>query len=215
MNLVSISSFPTLRRGSRGPEVRFLQEALNLIPDGIFGPITEEAVKDFQKPYGLVPDGIVGRHTWNKIGQMTCYCINHQTTTIPRSISEIILHCTATPEGHDYTVDQVRRWHVDGNGWADIGYHYLIRLDGTIEEGRPLEKIGAHCTGHNSHSIGVCYVGGCDADGNIPKDTRTPQQREALRDLVEYLRRQFPKASVHCHNEFANKACPSFNINQL
>lgn len=129
-----------------------------------------------------------------------------------RKIDKIILHCTATPEGRDYTVEQIREWHVKGNGWNDIGYHFVIYRDGSVHEGRPLAVPGAHCKGHNVTSIGIAYVGGCTADGKTPKDTRTPAQREALYRLIGQLKTRFPGVAVHCHNEFANKACPSFKI---
>lgn len=129
-----------------------------------------------------------------------------------RHIDEIIIHCSATPEGKDYTVDQIRDWHVRGNGWQDIGYHYVIYRDGSVHEGRPEGMIGAHTRGHNARSIGVCYVGGCAADGKTPKDTRTPAQRKALKDLVRRLLEKYPGATVHGHNEFARKACPSFDV---
>jgi len=129
-----------------------------------------------------------------------------------RKIKKIILHCTATPEGRDYTVAQIRDWHVRGNGWKDIGYHFVIYRDGSVHQGRPIEQPGAHCKGYNATSIGIVYVGGCAADGKTPKDTRTPAQNKAMHELVERLQSQFPGATVHCHNEFANKACPSFKI---
>ena len=129
-----------------------------------------------------------------------------------RDINKIILHCTATPEGRDVAVEQVRDLHVRVNHWADIGYHYLIYRDGSVHPGRPIEMIGAHCHGHNTGSIGVCYVGGVAADGHTPKDTRTQQQRAALRQLIAELCSKFPSATVHGHNEFAAKACPSFNV---
>ena len=195
----------TLRQGSRGSEVVQLQTRLSLIADGIFGPLTEEAVKDFQKQSGLVPDGIVGPATHAALWG-TRLCI--------RNIDEIILHCTATPEGRHVSLEEVRDWHVRGNGWSDIGYHYLILLDGTICDGRPLDKSGAHCIGHNSRSIGIAYVGGCAADGTTPKDTRTPEQRAALKKLVAALQQRFPAATVHCHNEFAAKACPYCQITE-
>lgn len=131
-----------------------------------------------------------------------------------RKIDEIIVHCTATPEGRPHTAKDVDMWHRQ-RGFDGIGYHFLVRLDGTVEPGRPLEKIGAHCLGHNSHSIGICYVGGLTKDGKSPKDTRTPAQREALRGLVAYLRRIFPNITLHGHREFAAKACPSFDIADL
>ncbi|WP_185155775.1 N-acetylmuramoyl-L-alanine amidase [Dysgonomonas sp. 521] len=132
-----------------------------------------------------------------------------------RKITKIILHCAATPEGVDFTIDDIRLWHTTkppkGNGWRDIGYHFVIHLDGSVHAGRPLEEIGAHVSGHNSGSIGVCYIGGCDKDGN-PKDTRTPEQKIAMRAVVSTLMAAFPAATVHGHNEFAKKACPCFDV---
>lgn len=128
-----------------------------------------------------------------------------------RCVDEIIVHCSATPEGRDVGVDDIRRWHVDGRGWRDVGYHFVVRLDGRIEPGRDLRLAGAHCTGHNARSVGVCYVGGVDSQMK-PKDTRTSAQRTALRMLVARLRREFPGARVAGHRDFAAKACPSFDV---
>lgn len=128
-----------------------------------------------------------------------------------RKITEIILHCAATPEGKDFTVADIDRWHR-ARKFNGIGYHYVIYRDGTVHAGRPVERSGAHCTGHNAQSVGVCYIGGCATDGKTPKDTRTPAQRAALTSLVKKLLKQYPGATVHGHNEFANKACPSFNV---
>lgn len=127
-----------------------------------------------------------------------------------RQIKEIIIHCTATVEGKDYHVADVDKWHK-ARGWKGIGYHYLITLDGTIEKGRDEAEVGAHCTGHNAHSIGVCYVGGVDKNMK-PKDTRTEAQKEALWEILRQLLVKYPKATIHGHNEFANKACPSFDV---
>jgi N-acetylmuramoyl-L-alanine amidase len=77
--------------------------------------------------------------------------------------------------------------------------------------GRDVDLIGAHCTGHNANSIGVCYIGGCDKDGKTPKDTRTGKQIDALFDLLVQLRSIYPNARIHGHRDFANKACPSFD----
>lgn len=128
-----------------------------------------------------------------------------------RKIDEIIVHCTATPEGRETTVAQVTAWHK-ARGFRTIGYHYLVSIDGTVCAGRPEREVGAHCLGHNAHSIGVCYVGGIDRDTLKPKDTRTPAQKESLRRLVADLRRRFPGARVHGHREFAAKACPCFDV---
>lgn len=189
----------TIKLGSRGTDVKTLQSKLNLVADGIFGPITEEAVKDFQRKNGLTVDGIVGPNTWAKLG-----------VTQNRYINEIIVHCSATAEGKDFTVADIRKWHL-ARGFSDIGYHYVIYRDGSINKGRDESKIGAHCTGHNSYSIGVCYIGGCAADGKTSKDTRTDAQKKAILELLSELKKKYPKASIHSHRDYANKACPSFD----
>lgn len=129
-----------------------------------------------------------------------------------RTINKIIIHCSATPEGRPNTVDDIRHWHVEGNGWSDIGYHYVIHLDGSVHIGRPEMTRGAHTSHHNHDSIGVCYVGGMTADMKHPKDTRTPAQKQSLAALVHELLERYPEATVHGHNEFAPKACPSFDV---
>ena len=100
-----------------------------------------------------------------------------------RKINKAIVHCTATPEGRHTTVEDVRRWHLD-RGWSDIGYHYLIYLDGTVHEGRPIEIQGAHTKGQNKNSIGIAYVGGIDKVNFKAKDTRTEEQKEAVVDML-------------------------------
>ena len=128
-----------------------------------------------------------------------------------RQIKEIIIHCSATPDGRDYTVSDIDRWHR-ARGFRKIGYHYVIYRDGSIHEGRPIAEAGAHCKGHNAHSIGICYIGGLDKDGRTPKDTRTPEQKASLSALVNQLQATYPDATLHGHNEFAPKACPSFRV---
>ena len=131
-----------------------------------------------------------------------------------RDLKRIILHCSATKEGQDFSVATIRDWHVKGRGWSDIGYHWVIRLDGSVELGRPLERSGAHTKGHNKDSVGVCYIGGCDADGK-PKDTMNPEQEKAWRMIVLSLRTLYgDHITIHGHNEYANKACPSFIVEE-
>ena len=189
-----------LKLGSRGNEVKVLQEKLNLKADGIFGPLTEEAVKDFQRSNGLEVDGIVGANTLSKLN----------LSVNKRTIKELIVHCSATPEGKDYSVDTIRQWHLQ-RGFSDIGYHYVIYRDGSIHIGRDESIIGAHCTGHNTNSIGVCYIGGCASDGKTPKDTRTTEQKQSLVKLLKELKTKYPQASIHGHRDFSSKACPSFD----
>ena len=201
-----------LKFGSKGEDVKKLQSYLNLYADGIFGKMTEESVKQFQKDNGLVPDGIVGTKTWDKLEQLFGKKLKKST----RNINEIILHCSATPEGKDYDVDTIRKWHLQ-RGFSDIGYHYVIYRDGSIHNGRDVNISGAHCTNHNSISIGVCYIGGLDSTGKKAKDTRTNAQKKSFVSLVKQLMGIYNLSifNVHCHNEYANKACPSFKINDF
>ena len=128
-----------------------------------------------------------------------------------RQIKEIIVHCSATREGQDIPVETIKDWHVNGRGWSDIGYHFYIDIKGDIHKGRDISRIGAHCSGHNRNSIGVCYCGGVEADGRTPKDTRTEEQKQGLLHVLKTLKAMYPAATIYSHNEFANKACPSFN----
>ena len=129
-----------------------------------------------------------------------------------RKINEIIIHCTGTVPSNSTTVEVVRKYHMEHNGWKDIGYHYLIYLDGSIHQGRPIDQVGAHCKNHNKTTIGICYVGGLDADKN-PKDTRTVQQAASIRMLVDSLKVCFPTIKkVSGHYMYANKACPCFDV---
>ena len=127
-----------------------------------------------------------------------------------RKITEIIVHCSATPEGKDFAVADITRWHKQ-RGFRTIGYHYVVYRDGSVHLGRPEGEIGANCTGHNAVSIGVCYIGGLAADGKTAKDTRTKEQREALTMLLRRLRAKYPNAKIYGHRDFAAKACPSFD----
>ena len=131
-----------------------------------------------------------------------------------RKINEIIIHCSATPEGKNFHASDIDRWHK-AQGWRCIGYHFVIDLDGTVEPGRPVQEIGAHTVGHNTNSIGICYIGGCDKTGKKAKDTRTPEQKLAMYKLIHDFLESYPDAQVSCHNNWCNKACPSFKIDQL
>lgn len=126
-----------------------------------------------------------------------------------RRIDEIIVHCTATRAGSVVTAADVDAWHKE-RGFDGIGYHYLVGPDGKVEEGRSIERAGAHCRGRNARSIGVCYVGGLDASG-MPKDTRTEKQKEALRGLIMKLRARYGNIAVRGHCDYAAKACPCFD----
>lgn len=137
-----------------------------------------------------------------------------------REITHIILHCTATPAELDIGAADIRQWHLD-RGWSDIGYHYIVRRNGAVEQGRPLERPGAHCREMNSHSIGVALVGGVAEDGRTPEDNFTQAQMLAARDLVQSLMGQHRVrlGGVMGHREVieqitrgAPKACPVFGM---
>jgi len=131
-----------------------------------------------------------------------------------RKINYIIIHCSATKAGRDFHASDIDRWHKE-RGWDGIGYHQVVDLDGTVEPGRPESKAGAHCKGHNADSIGICYIGGLDKNGN-PADTRTELQKAALAGLVAGYKSRFPNAKVVGHRDMPNvhKACPCFNAKE-
>ena len=135
-----------------------------------------------------------------------------------RKINKIIVHCSATQEGRDFDAAEINRWHLK-RGWNGIGYHYVVLLDGTIEYGRSIYKQGAHVKGENEGSIGICYIGGVEAERGsngkwIAKDTRTPEQKESLLLLLKTLKKMHTSATIHGHNEFAAKSCPCFDANK-
>ncbi len=129
-----------------------------------------------------------------------------------RNIKYIVVHCTATPEGRHHTAKDIDLWHKQ-RGFTEIGYNYVIHLDGTIELGRDVDKIPAHVEGFNKESIGVTYVGGVDKNNFQAKDTRTKEQKESLLHLLKELRKLYPTAQILGHRDFkgVKKACPSFD----
>ena len=131
-----------------------------------------------------------------------------------RTITLIIIHCSGVRPGQRSGVKEIDRWHR-ARGWKyGCGYHFVVRRDGTVEAGRPVEMIGAHCQYHNAHSIGVCYEGGLDTEG-LPEDTRTTLQKRVLRALLKELHAKYPKALIVGHNVFdPTKACPCFDARE-
>ena len=127
-----------------------------------------------------------------------------------RLITLIVVHCSAVKPDQTSSAKQIGNWHKKDNHWKAIGYHYVIRRNGAIEEGRPEGQIGAHCLHHNAHSIGVCYEGGLDIRGQ-PADTRTAEQKAAMRRLLEELHERYPRALIVGHRDLApTKPCPGF-----
>lgn len=130
-----------------------------------------------------------------------------------RKINLLVIHCSATPTTMDIGVKTITKWHKN-KGWSDCGYHYIIRLDGTLETGRPIEKVGAHAYGFNRNSLGICLIGGCDRDLK-PLKTITPKQEETLVNLLIKLEWEHLDLKIKGHNELSKKACPSFNVQDL
>lgn len=236
------------KQGDRGAVVKQIQKALKqagfgVIDDGIWGPVTTEAVRAFQRSKGLKDDGLAGPATLAKLGitatvqavtpSKTPYTIQHRGIVLKKSkrrIDYIAVHCTASPEGQALTVDQIRKQHRK-QGWSDIGYHYVIDLQGRVFLGRDVDLSGAHVSGYNANSIGVVYVGGLECDPRKKydqlkaKDTRTDAQKASLLSLLIDLRKLYPYAKIQGHRDFSPdknhdgvisadefiKDCPSFD----
>lgn len=231
------------KEGDRGAVVKQIQKVAGCYPDGVWGAVTTECVKKWQQARGLTADGLVGPKTLAAMGITAAVSavtpskrpdrILHRGITLKRSkrrIDYIAVHCTASREGQAMTVQQIRADHKR-QGWADIGYHYVVTLDGEVHLGRDVDIAGAHVSGYNSNSIGVVYVGGLENDPRKKysdlkaKDTRTNAQKASLMSLLMELRRLYPDAKIQGHRDFSPdknhngtiepsewiKECPSFD----
>jgi N-acetylmuramoyl-L-alanine amidase len=141
-----------------------------------------------------------------------------------RKITSIVLHCTATRAGQPFNIAAIRAMHK-ARGFSDIGYHWLIGLNGEVWRGRPEEKVGAHVAGFNAFSIGVCYVGGLDASTAVPRDTRTSAQLAAMKKLLQGIVKRYPEVVILGHRDLSPdrdgdgvvekhewlKSCPCFD----
>ena len=127
--------------------------------------------------------------------------------------TKIIVHCSATPETMDIGVEEIRKWHRQ-KGWLDVGYNKIVRRDGTVEDGRPVNTPGAHARGFNHISVGICLIGGVESDVKTPESNYTHAQWDALEALVRDLLVMYPDAEVIGHRDLpkVNKACPSFDV---
>lgn len=135
------------------------------------------------------------------------------TYTRRRATDYIVVHCAATRPSQDISARDIARWHR-AKGWSGIGYHFVIKRDGTLEHCRPVDVMGAHVQGHNAKSIGICLVGGLSEDGKTPEDNFTPAQKDTLRTLVTDLAVHYHGAVIQGHRDFpgVSKACPSFDV---
>lgn len=129
-----------------------------------------------------------------------------------REIDEIILHCSGTKTSQSFTAEDVKRWHISPpRNWSTIGYHFVIELDGKLKEGRSIERIGSHCLGHNTNSIGICFMGGYNPDGSMwekPTDEQIKTYKKLRKDLFD----KFGELLVTGHYQYSSKSCPNFDI---
>jgi N-acetylmuramoyl-L-alanine amidase len=196
-----------------------------------------ELWKRIQLAVGATADGIPGPGTARKVAEALkvqpplapqaadlASPIRELVTGEGRDIRRIAIHCTATREGQDISVATIKQWHLK-QGWKDIGYHFVIALDGTVERGRPESIVGSHVAGFNTGSIGLVYVGGLDAQGKA-KDTRTPAQKLSMAELVRALLAKYPGSDVLGHRDHSPdkdgdgviepqewlKECPCFDV---
>ena len=144
-----------------------------------------------------------------------------------RNIDSIIVHCSATKAGQDFTAADIDCWHRE-RGFNGIGYHYVVRLDGKLEKGRDVSLAGAHCKGWNERSVGICYIGGLDANGR-PADTRTNAQKRVLYQIIMDLQREYNILQVLGHRDTSPdlngdgviepyeyvKVCPCFDVKEF
>lgn len=137
----------------------------------------------------------------------------------PNKVVGVMIHCSDTYSHMDTDAATIKRWHTTskedgGRGWSDIGYHWVIKRDGTIEEGRSVKKTGAHCRGKNATHLGICLIGGRGKD-NKAEDNFTNEQWDALIGKLKELPANFPNIEEICgHNEYSSKKCPSFDVQE-
>ena len=124
---------------------------------------------------------------------------------------KIIIHCSYTKPDMNWDAPEIRKIHVDENGWDDIGYHYIIKRNGVVDQGRPHNAVGAHCRGQNQTSIGICLIGGMTSGGASAFNFTSNQLHTLDLKLME-LKKEYPSATIHGHNEFSSKDCPCFDV---
>ena len=133
----------------------------------------------------------------------------------PRTKTDmIVIHCSATPDDMDIGVEKIKHWHVVENGWDDVGYHYVIKRDGTLETGRDESMVGSHARAVNGTSIGICLIGGSNKSGDW-ENNFLPEQFDTLEDLISTLKNKYDIKKIIGHYEVDDKKkCPSFNVKE-
>lgn len=209
-----------ITKGSKGELVRRIQRELHLIEDGIYGNITEEAVKAFQKANGLKADGIVGDKTWEllfKVGVTISTSLTGKKAT--RKINRIFVHCTAGNQ-RTTTVESLKA-EFKSKGWKVGGYHYVVFPDGKIVQMEDENTVANGVQGYNKNSVHVSWVGGMNGI-----DNRTQQQKESLVKVLKELKKKYPTAEILGHRDISPdknnngivdpweriKDCPCFDV---
>lgn len=174
--------------------------------DGDIGPRTKKAVEAFQRGQHLIVDGKPGKITQEALTKALAVLdmtgrAPPKKSTKGRPVHTLVWHCTATPEGKEFSREAIREMHL-ARGFSDIGYHKLIHLDGSVSEGRPESQVGAHVANHNTGTLGYSYVGGVDAKGKA-KDTRTPAQRATMARLTADAVEQYGLRAIAGHRDFS------------
>ena len=133
----------------------------------------------------------------------------------PRTKTDmIVIHCSATPADMDIGVEKIKHWHVVENGWDDVGYHYVIKRDGTLETGRDESMVGSHARAVNGTSIGICLIGGSNKSGDW-ENNFLPEQFDTLEQLISTLQDKYDIKKIIGHYEVDDKKkCPSFNVRE-
>ncbi len=201
-------------------EIKAFQRKHKLVVDGIAGPQTRRALAEVNRAVSqsarkepdksaIATSSVPSAAPFKPVKPAPLAITLRDTS---RAIDEIIVHCAATPEGKYFDVRDVTAWHKQ-RGWGRCGYHFIVLLDGTIQEGCPVGQEGIHTKRHNKGTIGISYIGGVSKDGKVAKDTRNKAQRAGLIGLVMALKAKHGIAKpVSGHNQYAQKACPSFSV---
>lgn len=214
-------------------EIKAFQRKHSLVVDGIIGPQTRKVMKALATPPSKLarkePDKSAIKSQMpesssksisaatKKVGSIRLNEIDKSVSAFSlstkRTIDEIIVHCAATPAGRYFDRRDIDTWHKQ-RGWpTGIGYHAVILLDGTVQTGRPIGQEGIHTAKHNRKTVGVCYIGGLSSDGRKAQDTRTSEQIVALYRLCSRMKKELNISKpIVGHNQYAQKACPSFNV---
>lgn len=210
-----------LKKGSKGSDVKFLQQILiqkgflKGDADGIFGTLTEKAVKEFQAANKLVSDGIVGDKTWTALNAGVKdeynYTLINKATQHQRQITHLFVHCTAGNQ--NATPKELLNFFYNTKKWSRPGYHYVVSKDGTVTQLWPEEKYSNGVVGKNMNSINVAWIGGIDKQHPNGIDNRTAAQKASLKKVMQELKHKYPQAKIMGHRDVpgVHKACPCFD----